>query len=200
MFATAARRLLVQPWGLRRTGQAMQGTSCGHGIDAFGRRVRRGSEVAGRHAPGSILSRMPPRPPDSHWRWPAPCGVCGSWSRSVGLCADCLQRFAVVVPRCQRCALRVPEGVELCGACIQSPPLFERTVAAFDYAFPWDRAIAAFKFSSITGVFLHPSRVRNSKCRWSRVGFISICFREHAEKRSATSNTKIVCFMRPLLG
>jgi ComF family protein len=40
----------------------------------------------------------------------------------------------------------VSDGVALCGACIQSPPLFERTVAAFDYAFPWDRAIAAFKF------------------------------------------------------
>lgn len=34
----------------------------------------------------------------------------------------------------------------LCGACIQSPPLFERVVAAFDYAFPWDGAISAFKF------------------------------------------------------
>jgi ComF family protein len=45
-----------------------------------------------------------------------------------------------------RCALRVPEGVALCGACIQSPPLFERAVSAFDYAFPWDSAIAAFKF------------------------------------------------------
>lgn len=40
----------------------------------------------------------------------------------------------------------MPEGVALCGTCIQSPPLFERTVTAFDYAFPWDRAIATFKF------------------------------------------------------
>jgi len=34
----------------------------------------------------------------------------------------------------------------LCGACIRTPPLFERAITAFDYAFPWDRAIAAFKF------------------------------------------------------
>lgn len=42
--------------------------------------------------------------------------------------------------------MRVPEGVMLCGACIQSPPLFQRVITAFDYAFPWDDAIAAFKF------------------------------------------------------
>jgi ComF family protein len=40
----------------------------------------------------------------------------------------------------------VPDGVAQCGSCLQSPPLFERAVAAFDYAFPWDRAIAALKF------------------------------------------------------
>jgi ComF family protein len=42
--------------------------------------------------------------------------------------------------------LRVPDGILLCGACIQRPPLFERAFVAFDYAFPWDDAIAAFKF------------------------------------------------------
>ncbi|HEX5686676.1 MAG TPA: ComF family protein [Ideonella sp.] len=34
----------------------------------------------------------------------------------------------------------------MCGSCIHEPPLFERTVTAFDYAFPWDHAITAFKF------------------------------------------------------
>lgn len=86
------------------------------------------------------------RPLESRWPWPAPCGVCGNWSRAGGLCADCLQRFAAPAPRCARCALHVPEGVALCGACIQSPPLFQRVITAFDYAFPWDGAIAAFKF------------------------------------------------------
>jgi ComF family protein len=42
--------------------------------------------------------------------------------------------------------LRVPEGISLCGQCMLTPPYFERTFAAFDYAFPWDEAIAAFKF------------------------------------------------------
>ncbi len=36
--------------------------------------------------------------------------------------------------------------MSLCGTCIHEPPLFERAVTAFDYASPWDRAIAAFKF------------------------------------------------------
>lgn len=91
---------------------------------------------------------MPPRPLESRWPWPAPCGVCGDWSRSAGVCTRCLLRFAGSSSRCARCALHVPEDVTHCGACIQSPPLFERAVAAFDYAFPWDRAIAALKFRS----------------------------------------------------
>jgi ComF family protein len=40
----------------------------------------------------------------------------------------------------------VPDGVTICGACIQSPPRFDRVISAFDYAFPWDGVIAAFKF------------------------------------------------------
>ena len=34
----------------------------------------------------------------------------------------------------------------MCGACLHAPPRFERAIAAFDYAFPWDRVIAEFKF------------------------------------------------------
>ncbi|WP_374567889.1 phosphoribosyltransferase family protein [Ideonella sp.] len=85
-------------------------------------------------------------PAFARWRLPAPCGVCGTWSQPAGLCADCLRRFAAATTRCTRCALRVPPEVSLCGDCIRELPLFERTVAAFDYAFPWDHAIAAFKF------------------------------------------------------
>ena len=40
----------------------------------------------------------------------------------------------------------MPDGVPLCGACLHAPPRFERALAAFDYAFPWDRVIAEFKF------------------------------------------------------
>lgn len=33
-----------------------------------------------------------------------------------------------------------------CGRCQHSPPPFQRCVAAVDYAFPWDRLVARFKF------------------------------------------------------
>lgn len=92
--------------------------------------------------------RLPDFPSDRAcwWALPAPCGVCAAWTRPAGLCANCLRRFAPTVPRCRRCAIRVPSGVPVCGSCLHDPPPFERAVAAFDYAFPWDRVIAAFKF------------------------------------------------------
>jgi ComF family protein len=47
--------------------------------------------------------------------------------------------------------LRVPDGQALCGRCLQHPPRFARSVAAFDYAFPWDRVITQFKFRQGVG-------------------------------------------------
>lgn len=40
----------------------------------------------------------------------------------------------------------MPEAVSTCGECLHRPPRFERCIAAFDYAFPWDVVIAEFKF------------------------------------------------------
>jgi ComF family protein len=40
----------------------------------------------------------------------------------------------------------VPDGVALCGACLQDPPPFDRCLCAHDYAYPWDRLIMRFKF------------------------------------------------------
>jgi len=57
-----------------------------------------------------------------------------------------MRRFTVAVPRCKRCALQVPDGVTLCGACLLSPPPFAGTLAAVDYAYPWDGLITRFKF------------------------------------------------------
>jgi ComF family protein len=95
----------------------------------------------------TICLNAPPAPRQpKRWRLPSPCGVCGIWSSPAGLCRDCLSRFASVNARCQRCALRVPEGQPLCGRCMHQPLRFERALAAFDYAFPWDRVIAEFKF------------------------------------------------------
>ena len=63
------------------------------------------------------------------------------------ICRDCSTRFAPAVTRCQRCALRLPAGMPLCGACLREPPPFEHTICAADYGFPWDRLVGSFKFN-----------------------------------------------------
>jgi len=60
----------------------------------------------------------------------------------------CLRQFNVIQARCQRCALRMPQGVDVCGACLRQPPPYERVLAAVDYGHPWDRLIASFKFNA----------------------------------------------------
>ncbi|WP_310738723.1 ComF family protein [Piscinibacter sp. HJYY11] len=50
------------------------------------------------------------------------------------------------MPRCERCALQVPPGVSVCGACIQHPPPFDAARTGLDYGHPWSTLIARFKF------------------------------------------------------
>ena len=78
-------------------------------------------------------------------RPPSLCAVCHGWGERR-VCAPCLARFAPAVPRCRRCALRVPDGMQVCGGCLVDPPPFERTWAAVDYEHPWDALVARFKF------------------------------------------------------
>lgn len=78
---------------------------------------------------------------------PSQCAVCHDWG-TQRVCALCVARFAPVLPRCERCAIEVPAGTGLCGACLTDPPPFERTLAAVDYAHPWDGLITQFKFHS----------------------------------------------------
>ncbi|GAB3251438.1 ComF family protein [Chitinimonas naiadis] len=47
---------------------------------------------------------------------------------------------------CPRCAIPTPQG-NLCGACMQSPPSFDSTSAAWLYAWPVDRLIPAYKYA-----------------------------------------------------
>lgn len=79
------------------------------------------------------------------FRWPSQCAICRAW-QSQRVCQPCRQRFAAPVPRCERCALRLPGSTGLCGQCVRQPPPFDRAVAAFDYDYPWDGLLAAFKF------------------------------------------------------
>lgn len=73
------------------------------------------------------------------------CAVCHGWA-GTRICADCRQRYAAARPRCRICAIAVPNGTALCGACLQHAPPFARSVAAVDYAFPWRGLVTAFKF------------------------------------------------------
>jgi ComF family protein len=76
---------------------------------------------------------------------PSQCAVCRSWD-GAAICGDCVRRFAPARPRCRRCAIEVPAQATVCGACLKSPPVVERAIAAVAYDYPWDRLIARFKF------------------------------------------------------
>lgn len=57
-----------------------------------------------------------------------------------------MARFAPARSRCAHCGLRTADPVPSCGACLAAPPPFQHCVVGCDYAFPWDRLIAGFKF------------------------------------------------------
>lgn len=78
---------------------------------------------------------------------PQPCTLCGAMSQDgvwCNACAKTLPRFSAA--HCPVCALPSPSGA-ICGQCLQYPPSYQRTVAAYVYAFPIDKLIQAMKFS-----------------------------------------------------
>jgi ComF family protein len=79
-------------------------------------------------------------------RLPGLCAVCHGWGNDA-VCRGCIDRFAPPLARCSRCGLRVATPTAVCGACLTEPPPFDGCVVALDYAFPWDRLIADFKFN-----------------------------------------------------
>jgi len=78
---------------------------------------------------------------------PSQCAVCRSWARQR-LCEACARRYAAPCPRCRRCAIGVPAGVAVCGACLTLAPPFDGAIAAVDYAYPWDELVRRFKFDA----------------------------------------------------
>lgn len=83
-------------------------------------------------------------------RVPSQCAVCHAWP-AQRVCNACVARFAQPVSRCERCALRLPGGVAVCGACQHNPPALDICRAAVDYAYPWADALAEFKFRGDPG-------------------------------------------------
>ncbi|WP_428572723.1 phosphoribosyltransferase family protein [Ramlibacter sp.] len=82
---------------------------------------------------------------------PSRCGVCGAWPDEP-VCGECTDRFAAPRSRCLRCALPVPGGVEVCGACIIEPPPLDACHAAVDYAYPWSELVTRYKFGGEPGL------------------------------------------------
>ncbi len=82
--------------------------------------------------------------------WPSQCRVCGQWPARP-LCTACRQRFAPVRPRCPHCAAPL-DGASPC-PCLTQPvePALTACAVGVDYAYPWDRLIARFKFQGEPG-------------------------------------------------
>lgn len=91
------------------------------------------------------LSTARPLRSGPRWRLPTQCEICRRWSRER-FCSSCRSSYAPQLFRCRRCALRVPDDIGSCGECLRDPPPFARCLCSADYAFPWDRLIADFKF------------------------------------------------------
>jgi ComF family protein len=73
------------------------------------------------------------------------CMLCEAGARRI-VCIDCDASLTRSVTACRVCAAPNVQGV--CGACLRDPPYFDAAIAAFEYTFPLDRMIQAFKFSA----------------------------------------------------
>ncbi|MHB9116701.1 MAG: ComF family protein [Burkholderiales bacterium] len=78
---------------------------------------------------------------------PQDCQLCGAASGSALLCEACAAALPHHIgPCCPICADTTPNG-EVCGACLRRPPAFSATTAAFDYDFPLDGLLHAYKYA-----------------------------------------------------
>lgn len=74
------------------------------------------------------------------------CQLCGARAADC-LCVDCVRDLPIRhAAGCPSCAVEGTGG-QRCGACLSDPPAFDRTVAAFHYAFPLDRLLQSYKFN-----------------------------------------------------
>jgi ComF family protein len=112
------------------------------GVDAGGVELTRGGQrlahEVGQYIETMLFSRL-------LQPLPSLCAVCRSWG-TAAVCDTCHTRYTQAVPRCERCALQVPEGVHTCGTCLREPPVFDAAFAGVHYAHPWSTLITRFKF------------------------------------------------------
>lgn len=77
---------------------------------------------------------------------PHSCLLCGRPDCDEALCPACHASLPWHPDlHCPRCALPTTDGMT-CGHCLQTPPAFDRTIAAMRYAFPLDILIQELKY------------------------------------------------------
>ncbi len=78
---------------------------------------------------------------------PGSCTLCHADSQNA-LCVACsLQFFSDMPARCAICARRIPHPhTKMCGTCLRTPPAFDATIVACDYAAPADVLVQDLKF------------------------------------------------------
>ena len=79
---------------------------------------------------------------------PPRCVLCGMSSGSSCICGPCKIDLPWTGLHCHQCRLPLASpNDDICGACIQNPPPFSRTVCPLQYQFPADRLVQSFKFN-----------------------------------------------------
>jgi ComF family protein len=84
---------------------------------------------------------------------PSQCLLCKRW-QGQSICQACLTRWLPRPPRCERCAIDLPVSHQgqVCQACEDQSPEFDRAIAAIDYTAPWSPLVARLKFQGDTAL------------------------------------------------
>jgi ComF family protein len=77
--------------------------------------------------------------------FPIPCLLCGLPANRQALCDDCINGLPRLGPACRRCASPL-DSAEVCGRCLQRPPVQDRSFSLLRYQQSARRCITAFKY------------------------------------------------------
>jgi ComF family protein len=75
---------------------------------------------------------------------PCCCALCGDAASKEVLCEACVAHF--FQPPKSRCPVCAAACSDICGACLATPPAFDATIVACDYAAPIDHLVQDLKF------------------------------------------------------
>ncbi len=85
-----------------------------------------------------------------NWFLSGACVLCGeNLNSALDLCGACESELPWLTTVCSCCAQPLPREdstKRICGACLQTPPFFTKTVAMFSYQEPIKKLIAGVKF------------------------------------------------------